>query len=345
MKPETLYWDNKSLLTLDGEEWVDVYGYDGMYSVSNLGRIKSEQREVNTRWGTPRMKPEKILSQHIIKNKMGRPVALTVSLYDKSYCCSRLFYKSFNPEVDFEDFYECAMHINKNVLDNRIVNLQKVTRKTSKGTDMVKSKWTLKATHENIKLATEINREFYGNRTHRTCVECGTTDLIERFSVGRNICKPCINAYQVGRRNDYEYTNKPKRCGMCGETKMDTEFNKNNNRCKKCCNDVHNDYVWKQKKELGDWFIKNYGKTNYGIIEFDEGTMQRLRSEITEKRKPKYFLDGLGFHTIKGANGLAEYINKKYKIPVATVVGRIRDGRSEGECTLTRREFTALNKR
>jgi len=40
-------YKNKNIKSLDDEKWVDVYGYDGVYSVSNLGRVKSETRYVN----------------------------------------------------------------------------------------------------------------------------------------------------------------------------------------------------------------------------------------------------------------------------------------------------------
>lgn len=37
---------------LPGEEWADVYGKDGYYVVSNLGRVKSLPREVRSKGGT-----------------------------------------------------------------------------------------------------------------------------------------------------------------------------------------------------------------------------------------------------------------------------------------------------
>jgi hypothetical protein len=36
---------------LDGEEWRDVAGYEGLYQVSNMGRVKSMQRYVATYYG------------------------------------------------------------------------------------------------------------------------------------------------------------------------------------------------------------------------------------------------------------------------------------------------------
>jgi len=38
------YYKNYSSADIDGEIWEDCLGYDGIYSVSNLGRIKSERR-------------------------------------------------------------------------------------------------------------------------------------------------------------------------------------------------------------------------------------------------------------------------------------------------------------
>jgi hypothetical protein len=44
------------------EEWRDVVGYEGLYQVSNLGRVKSLARVVNNPTGTGRLKGESILS-------------------------------------------------------------------------------------------------------------------------------------------------------------------------------------------------------------------------------------------------------------------------------------------
>ena len=109
------------------------------------------QREVNTRWGTPRLKEELILKQSVRKHKNGRVDGLIVTL-DKSYNSSRFIFQSFFPNIDFLK-NECVMHINKNCLDNRIVNLKKVTRKKSKQTDMVKSERTIVAVPKNLQKA------------------------------------------------------------------------------------------------------------------------------------------------------------------------------------------------
>lgn len=95
-----VFYENLQLEDLENEIWVDAFGFDGIYEVSNLGRIKSLQREVNTRWGTPRLKEELILKQSVRKHKNGRVDGLIVTL-DKSYNSSRFIFQSFFPNIDF----------------------------------------------------------------------------------------------------------------------------------------------------------------------------------------------------------------------------------------------------
>ena len=78
-----MYHNKLSLNDLPNEKWIDAFEYDGIYEVSSLGRIKSLQREVNTRWGTPRIVEEKILKQSIIKAKNGRIDGLVVTIFKK----------------------------------------------------------------------------------------------------------------------------------------------------------------------------------------------------------------------------------------------------------------------
>ena len=87
-------YKNFDLEDLPNEKWVDAFEYDGIYEVSSLGRIKSLQREANTRWGTPRIVEEKILKQSIIKAKNGRVDGLIVSL-DKTKNSAKFIYQSF----------------------------------------------------------------------------------------------------------------------------------------------------------------------------------------------------------------------------------------------------------
>jgi hypothetical protein len=58
------HWKNLSLVDIEGEEWKDVIGYEGLYKISNMGRGKSLKRLIyNNRGG-----------QYWIRDKILKPV-------------------------------------------------------------------------------------------------------------------------------------------------------------------------------------------------------------------------------------------------------------------------------
>jgi len=63
-------WKIKSLNDLDGEFWKDVAGHEGEYQVSNLGRVKSLSRRVNT-WNGYKILPTIIMSQRQRNNYLA----------------------------------------------------------------------------------------------------------------------------------------------------------------------------------------------------------------------------------------------------------------------------------
>jgi hypothetical protein len=62
-----MYYKNLSLEDIENEQWADINGYDGMYQISDMGRVKSYVRK------GPRIKNAKsngkILKQHLTSNK------------------------------------------------------------------------------------------------------------------------------------------------------------------------------------------------------------------------------------------------------------------------------------
>ena len=329
---------NFYLEDLPDEKWVDAFEYDGIYEVSSLGRVKSLQREASTRWGTLRIVEEKILKQSIKKAKNGRIDGLVVSL-DKAKNSAKFIFQSFFPELEFLK-NECVMHINKDCLNNRIDNLKKVTRKKSKQTDMVKSARTIISTPKNIQKAIKTNKEFYDNRTHKQCSKCGKIDLVDVFYDGVSRCQDCVNKQVVEKRRNYKYTAGEKVCTKCSKLKNNKEFPKLDGICKKCRYGLHKEYQNGQRENLGDWYVKEYGKYTYGYSSFTQKIIDELRIELKEKRKPKHIYDGKNFKTTRD---FANYILEKYKVSITTVKKRIYEGRTEFECTLNRKQFVRHN--
>ena len=113
-------YQNLSLDNMPGEIWKSIDHFDGLYEISNLGRVKSLSRSVNVGGGGVRVIRERILKPSIKYNQ------LRVALYDerltKSKSISRLVASHFlkNPKPKEYDY---VFHRNKNHMDNRADNL------------------------------------------------------------------------------------------------------------------------------------------------------------------------------------------------------------------------------
>lgn len=118
------------LKDLDGELWRSVVGYEGLYSVSNLGRIRSESR----------MRPHSgFILGRIMKYKDNGRKCVFLNLSKDGIKHSRNI-----PGIVADAWIEkkrdgrflVVMHKNKNPLDNRVDNLEIVTRSVSRIRDL-----------------------------------------------------------------------------------------------------------------------------------------------------------------------------------------------------------------
>lgn len=102
------------------EEWKEIKGYEGLYQVSNTGRIKSLERTIIRKNGRPIQILEKCIAQQIMPSGYVR-VNLSKDGIGHKYYVHRLVADAFieNPE----QFPE-VNHKNENKVDNRVENLE-----------------------------------------------------------------------------------------------------------------------------------------------------------------------------------------------------------------------------
>ena len=113
-------YQNRGMESLSGEIWVDAIGFDGIYLVSSLGRIKSEPRYVKSGRGF-RLQKGRILKQSKLRSGLrGRFV-----IENETFAISmnRLVYCSFKKDVSLDCISTPIMHVNNDPFDNRLENL------------------------------------------------------------------------------------------------------------------------------------------------------------------------------------------------------------------------------
>lgn len=102
-----------------------ISGYEGIYAVSNMGRIKSFSRYINAKNGSQRLTIEKIISPMVDKLGYCR-VGLHLNWEMKLCVIHRLVAKAFIPNPEGKPQIN---HKNGNPSDNKVENLEWVTAK------------------------------------------------------------------------------------------------------------------------------------------------------------------------------------------------------------------------
>ena len=110
---------------MDNEVWLPVVGYEGLYSVSNLGRVRSEARTVIRTDGRIQDVPEKMMILFPSNCEYLR-VGLNKDNRQKSHLVHRLVAKAF---IDNPEELPQVNHLNRVRTDNRLENLEWTTAK------------------------------------------------------------------------------------------------------------------------------------------------------------------------------------------------------------------------
>lgn len=108
------------------EVWKDIKGYEGLYQVSNLGRVKSlkRQRDVNLPYSNTATVPEKILKYGTSQGYLA--VTLAKNKINKKIRVHKLVALNFIPNPDNKPHIN---HIDGNKHNNCVNNLEWVTPK------------------------------------------------------------------------------------------------------------------------------------------------------------------------------------------------------------------------
>ena len=103
------------------EKWLDVKGYEGLYQVSNLGRVRAPQKVIKGgRWDCLRTLKECILKQY--PNKFGYLfVRLSKQGKYKNFRVNRLVAMAFIPNPNN---LPVVNHKDENILNNCVDNLE-----------------------------------------------------------------------------------------------------------------------------------------------------------------------------------------------------------------------------
>lgn len=110
------------------EIWKPVNGYEPYYMVSDMGNVKSLDREFMAR-GSMRTRKGKVLTQQMNKNNGYSQVMLIVDCKYKLHYVHRLVAEAFIPNPDK---LRCVTHIDGNYQNNCVDNLKWSNKKGKK---------------------------------------------------------------------------------------------------------------------------------------------------------------------------------------------------------------------
>jgi hypothetical protein len=178
---------------LPGEVWVDAYGFDGYYEVSNKGRLRSIAREVPTKGGTRWIKGRTL--SPCISNKGVRIGGMSVDGVHTTRPMAQLVYYSFHNGPPANG--NVVAHKNKVLTDDRLENLEALSISQSNTLNYALGCSVYNGVgHIMIERANVLDKELGKTDHHQTCIRCLVERPIGHFQKKRNnrterICSEC----------------------------------------------------------------------------------------------------------------------------------------------------------
>ena len=120
-------------IALEGEEWRDVIGYEGIYMISNYARILSVKTEIDDKLRTRKKSPKLLTIQKAIRNgKLYLATRLYKNKQSKLCYLHRVVAEAFIPNPNN---YPEVDHIDRNGLNNNPSNLRWCSHKMNQNNE------------------------------------------------------------------------------------------------------------------------------------------------------------------------------------------------------------------
>lgn len=185
-------------ISLNGEKWKDVVGYEGIYMCSSLGRIFICSNIFTFPNGGKCEKGLKVKVFHIDGDGYLR-TSLTKKHKSKTYGVHRIVAEAFIPNTNN---YPCIDHINGIRNDNRVENLRWCTNKQNANFDLAKQNRSIaqKKSYINGRQITD----YIKNRSENTRIELYAYDtngnFVKKFDSASDASK-FANGFLFGKLN------------------------------------------------------------------------------------------------------------------------------------------------
>ena len=175
------------------EEWKDIKGYEGLYQVSNTGKVRSLDRKVYNRGSYSNFcfLKGKILKPRCSKSRGLSHGYLRVALCQKQFCIHRLVAEAF---IDNPNKLPYVDHIDTNIDNNCVENLRWCTASENLSNPITKLK-RIKVFYKgypavDVAKRNGINRDTFWSR------------LFHKWSLERACTEPLHTAFKkIGGNN------------------------------------------------------------------------------------------------------------------------------------------------